>query len=167
MTSLQQLKWLEQEEEMLSPNSAGNCGDNHLGGDAVLQLKAVNPRNTSILVVDDDPDQLQFLSHVLSAAGYRVTAADTVQQALHLLADRQFQILISDLKMPEMNGFEFVRTVRALEGEDVAREIPVIVLTGARGDVELAAIEQGADMFCEKFRVQTLLPKQIQFLLEE
>jgi CheY-like chemotaxis protein len=69
--------------------------------------------------------------------------------------------------MPEMNGFEFLKAVRALERPDAARSLPVIMLTGAQGDVELAAIEQGADMFCEKFRVQTLLPKQIQFLLEE
>lgn len=135
--------------------------------DDLLELKPVNPLNTSVLLVDDDPDQLRYLSYLVSRAGYRVTAASTVSDALALLGQRPFQILISDLKMPDMNGFEFLKAVRALERADAVRPIPVIVLTGAQGDVELAAIEQGADMFCEKFRVQTLLPKQIQFLLEE
>ncbi len=135
--------------------------------ESLAQLKTVIPVNTSVLLVDDDPDQLLYLSHLVSRAGYRVTAASSVHDALILLAQRPFQILISDLKMPDMNGFEFLKAVRALERPDVRRQIPVIVLTGAQGDVEFAAIEQGADMFCEKFRVQTLLPKQIQFLLEE
>jgi two-component system sensor histidine kinase/response regulator len=150
-----------------SPDLDGEAASNGVDWDGVLQLKSVNPVNTSVLLVDDDPDQLRYLSYLVSRAGYRVTATTTVHDALSLLSERQFQILISDLKMPEMNGFEFLKAVRALERPDASRPIPVIVLTGTQGDVELAAIEQGADMFCEKFRVQTLLPKQIQFLLEE
>jgi CheY-like chemotaxis protein len=150
-----------------SPEFYGGSADRESDWGGTLRLKSVNPLNTSILLVDDDSDQLRYLSYVISRAGYRVTATSTVHDALALLSDRHFQILISDLKMPEMNGFEFLKAVRALEQQDAVRPIPVIVLTGTQGDVELAAIEQGADMFCEKFRVQTLLSKQIQFLLEE
>lgn len=150
-----------------SPEFYEDSTDERSTWDTLVQLKPVNPLNTSVLLVDDDPDQLRYLLYVVSRAGYRVTPASTVRDALTLLAQRPFQILISDLKMPDMNGFEFLKAVRALEGSDASRPLPVIVLTGAQGDVELAAIEQGADMFCEKFRVQTLLPKQIQFLLEE
>jgi two-component system sensor histidine kinase/response regulator len=150
-----------------SPELNEDSADTSNTWDSLLQLKPVNPVNTSVLLVDDDPDQLRYLSYLVSRAGYRVTASSTVADALALLSQRPFQILISDLKMPDMNGFEFLKAVRALERPDAVRPIPVIVLTGAEGDVEFAAIEQGADMFCEKFRVQTLLPKQIQFLLEE
>jgi CheY-like chemotaxis protein len=154
--------WALSSEHQFLGGQSGNEND----WDGLLELKPVHPRNTRVLLVDDDPDQLLALSFVLSKNGYRVTIADSVREAISLLQRNTFHVLVSDLRMPEMDGFEFLKAVRALEGPQSYREMPIIMLTGANGDIELAALEQGADMFCEKFRAPLLLPKQVQFLLE-
>ena len=135
--------------------------------DGFLELKPVNPEKNHILLVDDDSEQLNCLSLVLSRSGYQVTCASSVGEAIGLLGQRTFNVLISDLKMPEMNGFEFLKVARAIESSESEREIPFIVLTAANEDLEVTAFERGADMFCEKFRAPYLLSKQVQFLLEE
>ena len=68
--------------------------------------------------------------------------------------------------MPEMNGFEFLQAIRGLEGNWSTSDIPVIMLTACGDDLEFSALERGADMFCEKYRANSLLVKQIRFLLE-
>jgi DNA-binding response OmpR family regulator len=65
-----------------------------------------------------------------------------------------------------MNGFDFVKALRRMDVEWNAQEVPVIVLTACGEDLEFSALEKGADMFCEKFRADSLLVKQIRFLLE-
>ena len=166
MTSIHVSKQLETWALGLTQRFFGCALTNESDWDEPLELRPVNPENTRILLVDDDPDQLEGLSFVLSKVGYRVTVADSVHDAISLLQRDAFHVLVSDLRMPEMNGFEFLKAVRALEGPQSYREMPIIMLTGANGDLELAALEQGADMFCEKFRAPLLLPKQVQFLLE-
>ena len=65
-----------------------------------------------------------------------------------------------------MTGFDFVKALRRMDAEWNTQEVPVIVLTACGEDIEFSALEKGADMFCEKFRAESLLVKQIRFLLE-
>ena len=131
-----------------------------------MAVRAVNPSHNSVLVVDDDPEQLRFLSKIIEKAGYRVIKSESATEALGVLEDKAVDLIVSDYKMPEMNGFEFLQAVRGLDANQGGCDVPVIMLTACGDDLEFVALERGADMFCEKFRADSLLVKQIRFLLE-
>lgn len=78
-----------------------------------------------ILLADDDPEILQIYSDMLLGNGYDVTVAKNGKEVIHFLDGRVFDMLILDLLMPEMDGFEAILTLRK-KGYDV----PVIVMTG-------------------------------------
>lgn len=134
--------------------------------DYSYQVRPKRPKPNSVLLVDDDPSQLTLLQLMMERAGYHVVTAESGPQALHLMEERPFNVIVADYKMPEMSGFEFVKALRKLDCDWNVNEVPVIVLTACGEDIEFAALEKGADMFCEKFRAESLLVKQIRFLLE-
>jgi two-component system chemotaxis sensor kinase CheA len=107
-----------------------------------------------------------MLQRLIEKAGYHVMTATSAAEALGMVAEKQFSVIVSDYKMPEMNGFEFLQALRGLEAAWPTTDIPVILLTACGDDLEFAALERGADMFCEKHRADALLVKQIRFLLE-
>lgn len=80
----------------------------------------------SVLVVDDNPTNLNLLIDYLTAANFEVFAAEEGQSALDLLAYIEPDIILLDVMMPEMNGFE---TCRRLKAQPATREIPVIFMT--------------------------------------
>jgi len=79
-----------------------------------------------ILVVDDDPDLREFLRLMLTSMGFEVTSAANGQEALDDMEGHDPDLILLDMKMPVMDGWEFCR---ALEGRD-ARP-PIVVLTAA------------------------------------
>ena len=79
-----------------------------------------------ILVVDDDPDLREFLQLVLTSMGFEVTSAANGQEALDDMEDHDPDLILLDMKMPVMNGWEFCR---ALEGRD--SRPPIVVITAA------------------------------------
>jgi len=79
-----------------------------------------------ILVVDDDPDLREFLRLVLTSMGFEVTSAANGREALDDMDGHDPDLILLDMKMPVMDGWEFCR---ALEGRD-ARP-PIVVLTAA------------------------------------
>ena len=94
----------------------------------------------SILVVDDEPAMRLLLSSILKDEGYEVTAAASGEEALQLIATRQYHLVLTDLKMPGISGLELLAQVKR-DDPDTA----VIILT-AFGTVEGAveAMRQGA-----------------------
>ena len=85
-----------------------------------------------ILVVDDDPDILSLLRMHLASAGYEVAIAEDAIQAGYMVLARIPDLIITDVKMPFMDGFEFVA---ALKGDRTLPQVPVIFLTSvAEGD---------------------------------
>jgi two-component system, chemotaxis family, sensor kinase CheA len=91
-----------------------------------------------VLLVDDSPFFLNMLTPVLQAAGYLVTAATSAQEALALLRDgRAFDVIITDIEMPDMNGFQFAESVRA---DPRTAELPIIALSSV---VSAEAIDRG------------------------
>jgi CheY-like chemotaxis protein len=134
--------------------------------DYSYDVKPKKPRQNSVLIIDDDPSQLSMLQLMVERAGYKVITADSAEQALALAEERPFSVIVADYKMPHMTGFDFVRALRRMDAEWNTQEVPVIVLTACGEDIEFSALEKGADMFCEKFRAESLLVKQIRFLLE-
>jgi two-component system CheB/CheR fusion protein len=81
-----------------------------------------------ILAVDDDPDCLQLVETVLRKSGARVEVASSVNEAIRISRLFHFDALISDLSMPEEDGFSLVRKVRAGE-TPMEKEIPAVAVT--------------------------------------
>jgi CheY-like chemotaxis protein len=81
-----------------------------------------------VLVVDDQPDARELLSVVLSFAGAEVTTAGSVVEALNTLVELKPDVLISDIGMPEHDGFTLINRLRSLP-KDVGGAIPAIALT--------------------------------------
>jgi phosphoserine phosphatase RsbU/P len=103
---------------------------------------------TLILIVDDDATSRSLLSRLLAAAGYDCHELDNARDALTLVRHRQPAVMLLDFKMPEMDGAEALRRLRADPNPGVA-QIPVIMLTG-HGESEVTCLEAGADDFVMK-----------------
>ena len=85
----------------------------------------------NILVVDDELDAMEIISGYLEAQGFNVSAASNGEDTLALAGVFQPDILITDIRMPQMDGNSLVRELR---GRNPA--LPVIVMTGHPGDAE-------------------------------
>jgi len=88
---------------------------------------------SNILVVDDNPDKLRLLEAALRLAGYRVTTATDGDEALAAIESFQPDLVITDVMMPRMNGYELAQRIRA---NPLTKFIPVIMQTAAGGRVE-------------------------------
>lgn len=80
----------------------------------------------SILVVDDSPEQIRFVSELLRPEGCRVYAATNCKDALLLLEKKSFHLILLDIVMPDMDGFTFCEKIKA---EERFKDIPVIFAT--------------------------------------
>ncbi len=99
-----------------------------------------------LLLVDDEPDILRVLSISLKADGYEVMTAPSGQEALSIFGNDKPDIVITDIKMPGMNGIEVLREVKRIDDET-----EVIIITG-HGDIDSAieALKYGASDFINK-----------------
>ncbi|HEX5658345.1 MAG TPA: response regulator, partial [Polyangiales bacterium] len=86
---------------------------------------------SSVLVVDDTPSNLMALTAVLGPLGVRVVQARSGAEALARLQDEEFAVVLLDVQMPEMDGFEAASRIRATEH---GRELPIIFLTALHRD---------------------------------
>ncbi|MDP3273640.1 MAG: sigma-54 dependent transcriptional regulator [Deltaproteobacteria bacterium] len=105
-----------------------------------------NPRKARILVVDDEASARNGMKLLLSQDGYDVHLASNGREALDMLGERPFDIVVTDLKMPELDGIELVKRARAR-----FTSLPMIVVT-AFGDVAsaVAAMRAGAEHYLVK-----------------
>jgi DNA-binding response OmpR family regulator len=112
-----------------------------------------------ILLIDDDPRLAEMVSEYLGRAGFRVTIASEGSAGLDRLAREPFDALVLDLMLPDMDGLEVCRQVRASAAS--AAEIPILMLT-ARGDAmdRVVGLELGADDYLPKpFEPRELLAR--------
>jgi CheY-like chemotaxis protein len=79
------------------------------------------------LVVDDVADVTEMLGVLLTHAGYEVVTASSARSALDAARQRQFDVIISDIGMPEMNGYQLARELRTLPGYET---VPMVAVTG-------------------------------------
>lgn len=87
----------------------------------------------NVLVVDDDPDKLHLLELALSMAGYDVRTARDGEEALAAIQSFQPDLIVTDVMMPRMNGYDLVHKIRS---DPKTKFIPVILQTAARHDAE-------------------------------
>ena len=101
-----------------------------------------------ILVVDDDELVLLALEELLRPKGYIVETVDSGQKALDLAKKESFDLVILDIVMPEVSGYEVCKKLRMLEGGE---DIPIIMLTAKNSDEDREkGIEAGANLFLSK-----------------
>ena len=113
------------------------------------------PSNSRLLVVDDDPAQREALLDTLSDEGYEVEVCASPAAALQRAAATPFDLVLTDLQMPEMDGIELTRLL-----QDAAPDVVVVLMSGkASVPSVVEAMRNGAiDCIQKPFRAATLLP---------
>jgi signal transduction histidine kinase/DNA-binding response OmpR family regulator len=101
-----------------------------------------------VLIADDDPELLALHSRIVAQAGYRATLARSGREALAAVQNLRPDLILLDLMMPEMDGFE---VLEALRGHEATRAIPVIVITGqALTEAEIQRLNRGVAAILSK-----------------
>ena len=101
-----------------------------------------------VLVADDDPDILNLVSLRLEKAGYEVVTAADGRQAFDLVCEQRPAAAILDVRMPEMDGLEVIRNIRA---DEQSKDMVVIALSARVREANIAeGLEAGADEYMQK-----------------
>lgn len=114
--------------------------------------------NPKVLIVEDEPSQMELLSYNLSAQGYDVSKAESGEEGLLILQEEEIDVILLDWMLPETSGLEICRQIKS--GKSTAN-IPVIMLT-ARGeeDDKVRGLDTGADDYIVKpYSVKELLAR--------
>jgi DNA-binding response OmpR family regulator len=116
-----------------------------------------------ILVVEDSPTQALHLQHILERQGYRVSVAKSGLAALAMMSQRKPTIVISDIVMPAMDGYQLCRQIKANEQ---FKDIPVILVTTLSDPEDvIRGLECGADAFIMKPYDERYLLARLQYFL--
>jgi diguanylate cyclase (GGDEF)-like protein/PAS domain S-box-containing protein/hemerythrin-like metal-binding protein len=123
-----------------------------------------NPHsNVEILIVEDSPVEAEMLRRALVKAGYRVTLAQNGEEGLQALRERPRALVMSDIQMPLMNGYQLCNEIKH---DDMLRNIPVILLTALSEPEDIIeAIKVGADSYITKPFVEDIMLEHIRSLL--
>ena len=108
-----------------------------------------------LLIVDDEAPQMRAMRDTLSLEGYSVTGCTSAKQALQALREEHFDLAITDLTMPDMDGIAFLKAAREIDAQLIG-----IVMTGHGSiDTAVAAMKAGAfDYILKPFTLRTMLP---------
>ena len=96
-------------------------------------------RGVRILILDDSEDMTDMLGRLLQMDGANVRTAHNGAKGLELARTFEFDVILSDISMPEMNGFQFLQALRALPNRS---EVPVVALTGFAMPEEIERVER-------------------------
>jgi signal transduction histidine kinase/CheY-like chemotaxis protein len=126
--------------------------------------KARPVKKCKILVIDDDEMLASILSRILTRQGHEVTLADSGEKGLEFFHNKAFDIVLTDLNMPEMSGFEVARTIRA-----VNQKVVVAFITGWGNDIGAETLQTGGiDLIIAKpYRIEevhSLMHKAVSLL---
>jgi CheY-like chemotaxis protein len=95
-------------------------------GGTSMPVRKIDPQKTRILIVDDQPDLANMLSHVLVDEGYDVTICNNGREALQYIKAVQPAALILDIMMPETDGFTVLRQLR---NDPAGKSLPVVLMS--------------------------------------
>lgn len=126
---------------------------------AVLSM----PRDVDILIVEDSPTQAEQLEHIIEERGMTVCCMYNAETALEYLADHIPQIIISDVIMPNMDGFDFCAQIKA---DKRLIRVPVMLVTALSDPHDIIqGLESGADNFIIKPYDTEYLLSQIEYMI--
>ncbi|MBF0225547.1 MAG: hybrid sensor histidine kinase/response regulator [Desulfobacterales bacterium] len=121
-------------------------------------MKEIDKSKFNILIVDDIPKNIQLLGSILKQEGYTVSFATNGNQALSMVENYEFDLILLDVMMPDMNGFE---VCEQLKNNPKVKDVPVIFLT-AKTEIEsvIKGFELGAvDYITKPFNAKELLAR--------
>lgn len=102
----------------------------------------------TILIVDDTPSELELISHYLQENGYSVVGAMNANAAMEQAIAVQPDVIITDVVMPGMSGFELCRS---LKRNPLTEKLPIIICTSKSQEIDrLWGMKQGADFYLTK-----------------
>lgn len=130
-------------------------GENKSASKHSLELAIDSLEGMKVLVVDDSEDTTEMVRHLLEMGGANVTAVTSGFEGLRVAREKQFDIVLSDISMPGMDGFEFLNRLRAQPGY---QDLPAIALTGfgRPEDVQRAHTQGFYAHLTKPFDIQTL-----------
>ena len=104
-----------------------------------------------MLIVDDEPDGRALIARILEGRGARTTCATSATEALRLLKQEHFDIMLSDIGMPDIDGYELMRRVRLLDSDRDKDRLPAIAVTAyARPEDRQRSLLAGYHMHLSK-----------------
>lgn len=119
--------------------------------------------NVRILVVDDDPIHCEFARVYLSTPNAEIETAPDGAEGLQMLRDGKFDLVVVDLEMPVMNGYQMIRAIRS---DPALRHLPVVTVTGLEDTDSIdRAYDEGATSFVTKPVNWRLLSYQLRYVL--
>lgn len=134
-------------EALQSPGVNANLADKQ---SQLIDLSKPVLKGEKILVVDDSPDTLFLIKHLLESLGAEVTVAESVKSALSNIKFSMPNILFTDIEMPEQTGYDLLDQLRH-SPDSKSKSIPVIALTAHSQDKELSQIKKaGFDFYLSK-----------------
>lgn len=115
------------------------------------RMQTSSPKKTQILIVDDEPGITGFVRRGLLFEGYEVRVAADGRAALTALRDHPPDLVVLDIMLPEIDGIEITRRIRATEAAEHRTPVPILMLT-ARDEIpdRVAGLEAGADDYLVK-----------------
>src|SRR5690349_4561466 len=118
----------------------------------------MNTKPSRILIIEDEPANIQTLSTILKERGYNINIATNGRQGLEVLERIRPDLILLDIMMPEMDGFE---TCRRIKTSTASREIPIIFLTAKTDTADIVrGFELGAvDYVAKPFNAHELLAR--------
>jgi two-component system cell cycle response regulator len=120
----------------------------------------------TILVVDDAPEIVRLVTKIFEARGHRLIAGRDGQEALDLVAKDRPDLIILDLDLPRVDGFE---VCRRLKSDAATKAIPIVMMTAAHATQEAAkrGVNAGADEYVAKPFLREVLVHNVERLLEK
>ena len=108
-----------------------------------------------ILIADDSPSIRKFVTFSLAVKGYEIIAVSDGMEALEKLPTEHINLVITDINMPNIDGFELIKAIRANEE---LKDIPIIILSSMGGTEE---IEKGLSIGANSYLIKPFDPKRI------
>ncbi|WP_414564246.1 MULTISPECIES: response regulator [unclassified Anabaena] len=102
----------------------------------------------TILIVEDSPSELELMSYYLKESGYNIIQAVSAKDALEQAISQQPDVIITDVVMPGMSGFELCRS---LKKHPLTQKLPIVICSSKNLEIDrLWAMKQGADIYITK-----------------
>jgi two-component system, cell cycle response regulator len=115
----------------------------------------------NILLVDDTPENLYVMDSVLEDEGYNIFQAGSGPEALRMLTQREFDLVLLDVQMPEMDGFE---VAQLMKGNKKTKDVAIIFITAI--SKEIKNIQKGYEVGAENYLFKPIEPDELRRKVE-